>query len=197
MVRSPPACPLRPLKKLHGRGVDVPAVGGDFVGAGPGQMAALVTGMPGAGADIVGIEQEGVIGMKGLVVPRSVRRAGIARRTRWYGRGAISPGWRPASTGSTDPPASAGRLGARSRFALQGRLPPDPGPGFRNRRIRGVGGGERGGCWFRHWRLRFGRERWSGGWVPREQPVLDRASRPGKKPPRGYVRGCEVVTRGG
>ena len=37
------------VKKFHGRGVDMPAVGGDFVGAGAGQMATLVTGMARAG----------------------------------------------------------------------------------------------------------------------------------------------------
>ena len=45
----------------------MPAVGGDFVGAGAGQVAALVAGMAGAGADIIGIEQEGVVGVKRLV----------------------------------------------------------------------------------------------------------------------------------
>ncbi len=49
----------------------MPAVGGDFLGAGAGQMAALVTGVPRSGADIIGIEQEGVIGMERLV-PRAV-----------------------------------------------------------------------------------------------------------------------------
>ena len=131
----PSARPHRPLKEFHDGGVDMPAVGGDFVGAGAGQVAALVAGVPGSGADIIGIEQEGVVGMKRLVARDSVRRAGIARRTRWYGRGAISPGWRPASTGSADPPASGGRRGARSRCGPSDRLPPDPGRGCRNRRI--------------------------------------------------------------
>ena len=55
------------VKELHHGGVDMPAVGGDFVGAGTGQMAALVAGVPRSGADIVGIEQKGVVGVKGLV----------------------------------------------------------------------------------------------------------------------------------
>ncbi len=55
------------MEEFHDRCVDMAPVGGDFIGAGPGQMAALVTGVPGAGADIVGIEQEGIVGMKGLV----------------------------------------------------------------------------------------------------------------------------------
>ena len=55
------------LEEFHHGGVDMPAVGGDFVGAGTGQMAALVTGVPWTGADVVGIEQEGIIRMKGRV----------------------------------------------------------------------------------------------------------------------------------
>ena len=55
------------MKEFHHRGVDMPAVGGDFLGAGAGQMAALVAGVPRSGADIVGIEQEGVVGVKRLV----------------------------------------------------------------------------------------------------------------------------------
>ena len=45
----------------------MPAIGGDFVGARAGQMAALVAGVPGTCADIIGIEQKGVVGMEGLV----------------------------------------------------------------------------------------------------------------------------------
>ena len=45
----------------------MPAVGGDLLGTGAGQVAALMSGVPGSGADIVGIEQEGVVGMKRLV----------------------------------------------------------------------------------------------------------------------------------
>src|ERR1035437_5310673 len=55
------------VKVFHYRRVDMPAVGGDFVGAGTGQMAALVTGVPRSGADVIGIEQESIIGVKGLV----------------------------------------------------------------------------------------------------------------------------------
>ena len=57
------------LKEFHHCGVDMPAVGGDFLNAGAGQMAALVAGVPRSGADIVGIEQEGVVGVKRLVSP--------------------------------------------------------------------------------------------------------------------------------
>ena len=46
------------VKEFHHGGVDMPAVGGDLLGAGTGQMAALVAGVPRAGADIVGIEQK-------------------------------------------------------------------------------------------------------------------------------------------
>ena len=45
----------------------MPAIGGDFLGAGTGQMAALVAGVARSGADVIGIEQEGVVGMKRLV----------------------------------------------------------------------------------------------------------------------------------
>ena len=55
------------VEEFHHGGVDMPAVGGDLVGARTGQMAALVAGVARAGADIVGIEQIGVIGVKRLV----------------------------------------------------------------------------------------------------------------------------------
>ena len=55
------------MEKFYHGGVDVPAVGGDFLGAGAGEVAALVPGMAGAGADIIGIEQEGVIRMVGRI----------------------------------------------------------------------------------------------------------------------------------
>ena len=55
------------VEEFHHGGIDMPAIGGDFVGAGTGQMAALVAGVPRAGADVIGIEQEGVIRVKGLV----------------------------------------------------------------------------------------------------------------------------------
>src|SRR5450432_3699108 len=57
------------VKEFHHGGVDMPAVGGDFLGAGAGQMAALVTGVPWSGADIVGIEQKSIIRVKRLVSP--------------------------------------------------------------------------------------------------------------------------------
>src|SRR5215213_1319860 len=47
----------------------MPAIGGDFVGAGAGQVAALMPGVPRSGADIIGVEQKGVVGMKGSVAP--------------------------------------------------------------------------------------------------------------------------------
>ena len=122
------------LEEFHHGGIDMPAIGGDFVGARAGQMAALVAGMPRAGADIIGIEQEGVVGVERPDSPRNARRAGIARRTRWYGRGAISPGWRPASTGSAGPRGSRARPGARSRPGRRDRLRPDSGRGCRNRK---------------------------------------------------------------
>ncbi len=55
------------VEEFHHGGVDMPAIGGDLVGAGTGQMAALVAGVPRSGADIIGIEQEGVVGVKRLV----------------------------------------------------------------------------------------------------------------------------------
>ena len=55
------------LEEFHHGGIDMPAIGGDFIGARAGQMAALVAGMARAGADVIGIEQEGVVGVKGLV----------------------------------------------------------------------------------------------------------------------------------
>ena len=58
------------VKEFHHGGIDMPAVGGDLVGAGAGQMAALVAGVPRAGADVIGIEQEGVVGVERLVAPQ-------------------------------------------------------------------------------------------------------------------------------
>ncbi len=39
----------------HG-GIDMPAIGGDFIGARAGQVAALVAGVPRSGGDVIGIE---------------------------------------------------------------------------------------------------------------------------------------------
>ena len=55
------------LEEFDHRRIDMAAIGGDLVGARAGQMAALVAGVPRAGADIVGIEQKGVVGMERLV----------------------------------------------------------------------------------------------------------------------------------
>ena len=55
------------VKEFHHGGVDMPAIGGDLVGAGAGQMAALVAGVPRSGADIVGIEQKSVVRVKRLI----------------------------------------------------------------------------------------------------------------------------------
>ena len=96
------------VKEFHHGGIDMPAIGGDLVGARTGQMAALVAGVARAGADIIGIEQDRRNRDETACSRRSARRAGIARRTRWCGRGAISPGSRPASTGSAGPPATSG-----------------------------------------------------------------------------------------
>ena len=52
------------VEEFHHGGVDMPAIGGDLVGAGAGQMAALVAGVPRSGADVIGIEQEGVVRVK-------------------------------------------------------------------------------------------------------------------------------------
>jgi hypothetical protein len=57
----------RLMKEFHDRRVDVPAIGGDFICAGTGEVAALVTGVPRSGADILGIEQKRIIWMKWLV----------------------------------------------------------------------------------------------------------------------------------
>ena len=145
------------LEEFHHRGVDMAAIGGDFVGARAGQMAALVTGMARAGADVIGIEQIGIIGVKAPVAVASARRAEIARRTRWCGRGATSPGWRPASTGSAGLPETGGRHGARSRPGPPERLPPNSWARVpeSEKAVTGRGGrGGRSGYWFRHWCLR-------------------------------------------
>src|ERR1700694_1770862 len=56
------------VKKFPDRRGDMPAIGGDFVGAWTGQVAALVTGVPRPGADIVGIEEIRIVGMERLIV---------------------------------------------------------------------------------------------------------------------------------
>ena len=45
----------------------MPAVGGDFLRAGAGEQAALGPGMAGAGADVIGVEQEGIVRMVGRI----------------------------------------------------------------------------------------------------------------------------------
>ena len=55
------------LEELDHSGIDMPAIGGDFIGARAGEVAALVAGVPGTCGDIIGIEQEGVVGVEGLV----------------------------------------------------------------------------------------------------------------------------------
>src|SRR5262249_27261344 len=59
---------------------------------------------------------------------------GIARRTKWYGRGAISPDSHPASTAPPGPRGSGARRGARSRRGRRDRRSPDSGRGSLNRR---------------------------------------------------------------
>ena len=51
----------------HHGGVDMAAIGGDLLGAGPGHQAALGTRVPRTGADIIGIEQEGVVRVESFV----------------------------------------------------------------------------------------------------------------------------------
>ena len=57
------------LEKFHHGGIDVAAIGGDFVGARAGQMAALVAGVTRSGADVIGVEQIGIVRVEGLVAP--------------------------------------------------------------------------------------------------------------------------------
>src|SRR2546421_12679492 len=55
------------MKEFHYRRIDMPTIGGDFLSARTGQVAALVTGVPRSGADIVRIEQVRIIRVQGLV----------------------------------------------------------------------------------------------------------------------------------
>src|SRR5437762_2894783 len=55
------------VKKLHRRSIDMAAIGCDLIDARSGQVPALMAGMARAGTHIIGIEQEGVVGMKGLI----------------------------------------------------------------------------------------------------------------------------------
>jgi len=54
-------------KEFYDRCIDVAPVGGDLIGARPGQIAAPVAGVTRPRADIVGIEQERIIGMVGRI----------------------------------------------------------------------------------------------------------------------------------
>src|ERR1700751_3927591 len=55
------------VKKLHRRRIDMAAVGSDLFSTRPGEMATLVAGMPGAGTDVIRVEQISVVGMERLV----------------------------------------------------------------------------------------------------------------------------------
>src|SRR5690349_21220696 len=55
------------VKEFHRRSVDMASVSGDVLGAGPGQISAPMARMTGAGTDVIGVEQEGIVGMKGAV----------------------------------------------------------------------------------------------------------------------------------
>src|ERR1700712_6134766 len=79
------------MDECHHRRVDMLPVGGDFLRAGAGQMSALVTGMAWAGADIIGIEQEGIIGMKRLVAIAMFAEQELLEEP--GGMGAVPFGW--------------------------------------------------------------------------------------------------------
>src|SRR6266436_581653 len=49
------------------RCIDISTIGADLIGAGTGDIAAVIPGMTRAGADVIGIEQECEIGVEGLV----------------------------------------------------------------------------------------------------------------------------------
>ena len=52
------------MEEFDHRGIDVPAIGRHFFGTGAGQMASLGASVARAGADIIGIEQIGVVRME-------------------------------------------------------------------------------------------------------------------------------------
>jgi len=54
-------------EEFHDRRIDATAIGGDLLSGGPCQIAAPVPGMTGACADVIGIEQEGVVGVVGHI----------------------------------------------------------------------------------------------------------------------------------
>ena len=176
------------LEEFHHGGIDMPAIGGDFVGARAGQVAALVAGMPGAGADVIGIEQEGVVGVKRLIA-RAVlaeqelleepggmgavpfRRAGVRHRLDQLVLGA--QGRRPALGFVPD-----GEIGLDHILGEGAGIGENDGAGVADKAaadtdfVTGVSG--------------RGRERLFGELVPDGQSVLDRGSGPGKKPPRAH-----------
>src|SRR5689334_2939761 len=55
------------LEEFDDGGIDMPAIGGDFIGARSGEVAALMAGVPGTGADIIRVEQKRVVGVERLI----------------------------------------------------------------------------------------------------------------------------------
>src|SRR5690242_19488087 len=65
----------RRLEKFHDRRIDMAVIGADLLVAGAGDVTPLMAGMARTSADIIGVEQEGVIGVK-----RHVARAMLAEQ---------------------------------------------------------------------------------------------------------------------
>ena len=151
---------VRFMEEFHDRGIDMPAIGGDFLGAGAGEVAALVPGVPRAGADIIGIEQEGVVGMERLVALAVLAEQELLEKP--GGMGAV-PLRRAGVRHRLDQlvfrrEGSRAALGlvADGEESLHQSLRQGAGIGEQGR-ARG-GKRSRGGCWFRHGSLRVGVE---------------------------------------
>ncbi len=179
----------RSLEEFHHGIVDIAAIGGDFIGTWPGQMTALGAGMARAGADIIGIEEIGVIGMERLVAvlvlaeqklleePGGMARchfAGLASGMDWIS-------WSSADRG-------AARRSVSSRTARNAPTRPrDRGPESEARDGEGVARVAAADAGFVTGVSECWRERCSAKLVPYGQSVLDRGSRSGKKPPGAMI----------
>src|SRR5580704_13088443 len=55
------------VEEFYDRRIDMAPVGGDLIGPRTGQVAALMASMPRSGADVIGIEQIGIVRVKRLI----------------------------------------------------------------------------------------------------------------------------------
>ena len=152
-----------------------------------------MAGVARAGADVIGIEQIGVVGVEGLVARAMLAEQELLEEP--GGMGAV-PFRRARVRHRLDQlvlGAQRARRGARSRRGRRDRLPPDPGRGVpESEKSDGLGADSvaAADAGFVTGVSGQGRERCAGELVPNRQSVLDRGFRSGKKPPPAYDIGA-------